>query len=299
MTDAPDPATLDDEAAEVVRLVGESADAPDEPDESDEPRRSRAVFVLPSLVTLAGTFCGFLAIAYVLDAGVVATKDGPDAAYAKIASAGWLIFLAMIFDGLDGRVARIGNATSEFGIQLDSLSDAISFGVAPAILAKGLFELRFDWVDRKITLLCMVLFAVCGVLRLARYNSEDADGDAHHEFRGLPIPGAAGVIAAIAVVSAEFAHPSWLLGALPLLGPILGILMISRFRYVHGMNRYLRGSRSFIFFVLTAFLVAVTILLEAVGPVLLVVFGVYAFSGPAWYLFRRFGKDPDQEPIFD
>ncbi len=139
-------------------------------------RRIRGVYLLPNLITTASLFAGFYAI--------VAAIDG------RFLAAAWAIFVALILDGLDGRIARMTHSTSNFGVQYDSLADLVSFGVAPALLVY-LWALKpfkqFGWV-------AAFLFVVCGALRLARFNVQSGSMDPRY-FNGFPIPAAAMVIA--------------------------------------------------------------------------------------------------------
>lgn len=139
-------------------------------------RRFRGVYLLPNLITTASLFAGFFAI--------VAAIDG------RFLAAAWAIFIALILDGLDGRIARMTHSTSSFGVQYDSLADLVAFGVAPALLVY-LWALRpfkqFGWV-------AAFLFVVCGALRLARFNVQTGSMDPRY-FNGFPIPAAAMVIA--------------------------------------------------------------------------------------------------------
>ncbi|MFN7096118.1 MAG: CDP-diacylglycerol--serine O-phosphatidyltransferase, partial [Gammaproteobacteria bacterium] len=138
----------------------------------------RGVYLLPNLLTIIGLFAGFYSI--------VAGMKG----YFNIAAEA--IFIAMIMDALDGRVARLTNTQSAFGMELDSLSDAVSFGVAPALV-------MYSWslvTLGKIGWLASFIFAAAGVLRLARFNTQVGSADKRY-FQGIPIPGAAGIIASM------------------------------------------------------------------------------------------------------
>ncbi len=139
-------------------------------------RKFRGVYLLPNLITTASLFAGFFAI--------VAAIDG------RFLPAAWAIFVSLILDGLDGRIARMTHSTSSFGVQYDSLADLVAFGVAPALLVY-LWALKpfkqFGWV-------AAFLFVVCGALRLARFNVQTGTTDPRY-FNGLPIPAAAMVIA--------------------------------------------------------------------------------------------------------
>lgn len=263
----------------------------------------KKIAVLPSLLTVGNAFCGFLAISYAADAIALASGPGGAAAFSsKIQVAAWLLFGAMIFDALDGKVARIANLTSDFGGQLDSLCDAISFGVAPAFLAK--VQLDFERISQglpphpKLYFLAAALFAICAILRLARFNVENEHGDdAHTHFRGLPSPAAAGVVACCVLLTQGFADsrmgvmlaqwwpgadwsvvPKTLLAILPFVLPVLGLLMVSRVTYVHFVNYALREKKPFPFLIQIIVLIAVAAI-EIELALALVFFG-YAISGP-------------------
>ncbi len=139
-------------------------------------RRLRGVFLIPNLITTASLFGGFYAIA--------ATIDG------HYYHAAWAIFISLVLDGLDGRIARFTSSTSGFGVQYDSLSDLVAFGVAPALLVY-LWALKpfkqFGW-------LAAFLYLACGALRLARFNVQVGSQDPRY-FNGLPIPAAAMLVA--------------------------------------------------------------------------------------------------------
>jgi CDP-diacylglycerol--serine O-phosphatidyltransferase len=274
------------------------ADATEAPVRSE--RRMKTILILPSLITLGSTFCGFLAIAYVADALRLQAAGEAERAFMLMGRAGYLIFLAMIFDALDGRVARMSHVTTEFGGQLDSLSDAISFGVAPAFIAKGIIGLYDPAFVPKLTLFVSVVFVACAVLRLARYNVEhDNLVTGLDEFRGLPSPGAAGGIAVAAILCAEYPDAmSGVVKGLPILTFVLAILMVSRFPYVHAMNRFLRGRKPFTFLLLIVIIVAfgLTQGFEILAAVLI---GLYLLSGPVNYLVGRLTGKRGEEALFD
>lgn len=144
--------------------------------------RKQGIFIVPSLITSASFFCGFYAI--------VSSING------SFYYAAWAIVFAMLFDGLDGRVARATGATTEFGVEYDSLSDLIAFGAAPAIL-------MYNWVlvpFGKIGWMAAFLFVICGALRLARFNTQSSE-IRKDRFVGLPIPMAAGLLATIVLLT--------------------------------------------------------------------------------------------------
>ena len=181
----------------------------------------KARYIFPNLATLSSAFFGFYAI--IVTVGAESAAD--------LTKAAWLIVLSMILDGLDGRIARATNAQSEFGVQMDSLADAIAFGVAPAFLVFkwGLEPLGFMGV------LIAFVFAGCGIMRLARFNvmAGKSSGGASSHFVGLPIP-----LAAATLISVVMAHTTmtgkmaatatWSVVILTLL---LAGLMVSNFRY--------------------------------------------------------------------
>jgi CDP-diacylglycerol--serine O-phosphatidyltransferase len=257
------------------------------------------VSILASLCTLGNALCGFAAITFMTKALLV-----PNAEHTTfrndIKLAGYFVILAMILDALDGRLARFARATSDFGGQLDSLSDAISFGVAPAFLMNrvvveglhdvmpgGLVEvLRVAWV-------CAAVYLGCTLIRLARFNVENVhDEEAHLSFKGLPSPAAAGALVSLIIVLANFwpeAEPGIgaciMLWALPVVAAVLGLLMVSNVRYLHLLNQFVRGRRPVGHLVLVALMIALAALLKEV--ILPVGFGAYVLSGPVLAIVRR------------
>jgi len=248
----------------------------------------RRVAVLPSLVTLANAYCGVLAIYKI--------HDG------KFLQAAYLILLAMAFDVLDGLVARLARAQSKFGGQLDSLSDAISFGAAPAFLAKAVVETEFPWgvagkwgYHPKLLTILTIPFAILAVVRLARYNVEhdssegtESSGRGVKVFAGIPTPGAAGVIASLVLLAygeRTFFDAKPLLAALPPLCFALGALMVSRIPYAHFGTRFLQDPRDFSYL----FVIIILIGLIVFFPEECAALGFFAYgaSGPLLRLFRR------------
>src|SRR5262249_44622055 len=143
--------------------------------------------------------CGFASIAY---ASMISTREPTPASDVYFTLSGWLIVGAMVFDALDGYVARLAKTTSQFGMQLDSLCDALSFGLAPAFL---LMRLGPGWtpIPRLHQALAFIaaLYLVCALMRLARFNIETAaDPDSKRYIRGLPSPAAAGCLASLAIL---------------------------------------------------------------------------------------------------
>ena len=273
-------------------------------------RRLKYIAILPSLVTLMNGLCGFMAIT------LASREPGmtwrplllPRANLSYFALAGYMIFLGMIADVLDGSVARISQSTSSFGAQLDSLCDVISFGVAPAFLMLKLFQvhsrsLQLDnprlllLVGRAVYLIA-IIYAMCAVIRLARFNAENKDV-AHLSFAGLPSPPAAGVIVSIVIFHEDFlpkitglqspfrALESATVWALPVVALIAGLLMVSRISYPHVVNRLLRGKKRFSTFLLVVFALLLTIwniqIAMVVGFVVFVLYGIIR-----WLFYRLF-----------
>lgn len=246
----------------------------------------RTVSVLPTLVTMGNLLAGVLALSYLQDAAAV---EG-DAQAALWNRAAWLIFIGMICDVLDGRVARLTKSTSAFGAQIDSLADVITFGVVPAMLAKSLLTATFPMISARLLLAMGLVYVVGAALRLARYNVEstriDPEGASHVTlvFRGLPSPAAAGVVASLVLLRHEYTLLSldW---AVLITTPLLGLLMTSRLPYPHLVNRFLDGRRpmtTMMLLVVTVFL-AVTHFVETVAAA----FAIYALSGPVLYGMAR------------
>lgn len=240
------------------------------------------IAVLPSLVTLGNAVSGLVAVALLM-------KDQPD-----YAAAGYVIFLGMIFDALDGRVARFARVTSDFGGQLDSLSDAITFGAAPALLAHRMFMSDVaNPAFQRLTLALAAVYMGCALLRLARFNVENVhDEEAHMVFRGLPSPAAAGALASLVILVASFRSQ----GILPEFGRIivwslpgamlvLGLLMVSNIHYSHLLNQLVRGRRPLSHIVQIIVAIALVVFLQerAIAPI----FVIYALSGPVKWLWTR------------
>ena len=264
----------------------------------------RTIAVVPTLLTLGNAFCGFLALAYVADAlGDFGRNPevGPEVLLKRSA---WLIFLGMVFDALDGLIARLARSDSAFGAELDSLCDVITFGVAPAFLVKVLAQRDPSLFSAhpRVALWFCVLFVACAILRLARYNVENIEGrkGPTHFFVGLPTPAAAGVLASLVLIRHSLLHDkafTGLLGealaariadgilhGLPFLLVFLGLLMVSRVPFVHAVNWLTRGRRPFPFvilliglLILAVFFTEIVLALAFVGYV---VFSLVAFLIP-------------------
>src|SRR3989338_7782861 len=187
----------------------------------------KGIYLLPNLCTTANLFCGFYS--------VVSSLKG------EFVTAAWAILLAGIFDFLDGRIARLTHASSEFGIEYDSLVDLASFGLAPGILVYTWALQEFD----RIGWLAAFLFFACGALRLARFNVQ-IDTVEKRYFQGLPIPVAAYVIATF-VIFYDYLYgipplKSWLALFLTV---VLALLMVSTLRYYSFKQIDFKGRWSF------------------------------------------------------
>ena len=256
----------------------------------------RSVYFLPSLATLGNAVCGFAAM-YVAAFDRVNVGNDPWAIWLlshKFVAAAYLIFVAMIFDALDGRLARFTRHTTDFGGQLDSLADVISFGAAPAFIALQLFRAEVPDVPVVISRLIWAIGALyfsCAAIRLARFNVSNEHGEQHHfSFLGLPSPGAGGAVAAWIIMQQDLAQQALTtlarlcIFALPLIVLSTGLLMVSNIRYPHLVNRYLRGKRSFGRLIL----VVVLLLLLVVWHQYTLGIGmlIYAFYGFALWVIR-------------
>jgi CDP-diacylglycerol--serine O-phosphatidyltransferase len=283
----------------------------------------RTISVLPTMFTLGNLVCGFFAIVV---ASRVAAPDGlinpadlksaGDVGWQifrkdleNVMLSGWLIFAGMLFDALDGHVARLARTSSDFGAQLDSLCDAISFGVAPAFLLVKMCP-RFAFLHREAVWFIAASFAACAVLRLARFNVETSDEDDHLHFSGLPSPAAAGSIAGFAIifhtlmpkegeVAPIYADQIYALlqRVLPFFALLVGLLMVSRIPYPHVTNQIFRGQRSFSHVVKLVFaLVAVMVVKGYAVPI---VFCVFVLGSPIRFAWEKIVQRRHQEePIF-
>ena len=267
----------------------------------------RTIAVFPTMLTLGNLVCGFFAI-------VVASRiDTPDPSFTNpmdptnIMISGWLIFLAMVFDALDGYVARLSKTASDFGAELDSLCDLVTFGVAPGFLLVKMCP-QFAFVHREAVWVIAAAFAACAALRLARFNVETSDEDDHLNFSGLPAPAAASTIAGFAIMfytlrkadnSLLYAEQidTALQTILPFFAAFVALLMVSRVPYPHVVNQVFRGQRSFAHVVAVLFaLVAVMVIRGYSVPIICCAFALY---GPLRYAWIKVVQHRQQEdPLF-
>jgi CDP-diacylglycerol--serine O-phosphatidyltransferase len=269
----------------------------------------RGVYFLPSLCTLGNALCGFAAM-YVATLDPATQTDPMATLFAdyRFLAASYLIALAMVFDALDGRLARITRHTTDFGGQLDSLCDAISFGAAPAFIILQVFkEYAGDLplIVSRMVFACGLLFMACAVLRLARFNVTNEHDEQHHfSFVGLPTPAAAGAVLGLVLVQQDLLYEASyfggqvggvltiianvIVGVLPIALAGFGLLMVSEFKYPHVVNRLLRGRKSLAWLVVA---VAIVALLIVQHRYVLAVAGLaVGLSGPVSWLWARRGK---------
>lgn len=227
---------------------------------ANQKSQGKGIYLLPNLLTTGGLFSGFYA--------VVASMNG------NFIAAAVAIFVAMIFDGLDGRVARLTNTQSAFGAEYDSMSDMLSFGVAPALIAYnwGLAELG------KVGWLAAFIYVAGAALRLARFNTMIGKIDKRY-FQGLASPAAAAILAGMVWLGTEYEVDGHKYGVLvAMITALAGALMVSNFRYHSFKDLDWKNRVSF----LAVLLVVMVFVIVATDPalVLFTLFSAYALSGP-------------------
>ena len=252
------------------------------------------IYLLPNLMTAGNLFCGFAACLKILEGALLA--NNPDEAAVKFHIAIWLILASCIFDMLDGRLARLGGNESPFGREFDSLADIVSFGVAPALMVYKIVLHEFPrtgWVIAGI-------YLVCGALRLARFNCMAAADSvkANKEFKGFPIPAAAGLIASLTMFmlwldnkGREIGDGKWVL---PPLMIFLAWMMFSGFRYPSFKGINWRTTRSLSKFLITLLVIAFTAMYYQFMPFFLFLsYLIYGFLRP--FLSRKMQQEIEDE----
>jgi CDP-diacylglycerol--serine O-phosphatidyltransferase len=246
----------------------------------------KGIYILPSLFTCGNMSFGILSI--------FASSGG------NFMKAAWFLIGALACDILDGRIARMTKTTSDFGLQLDSFSDLVSFGVAPAIM---MYLLVLNTMGRAGVAIA-ALFVICSALRLARFNVLSQSGEVHRHFVGLPTPASAGVIISF-VLSYELLGPAeyaldfktipilmtlmpTFFNIMPIVIIALSFLMVSNIPYWTFKKIKLSRVRTIQLFSL----IIVLVILIVVYPqnIFFIIFSVYAVSGLMFYIFRIFGK---------
>lgn len=236
----------------------------------------KGIYVLPNLFTTASLFFGFYSI--------IASMKG------MYDIAAWTILIAIVFDGLDGRIARVTRTTSKFGAEYDSLADLVAFGVAPAILSYHWALMSFG----KWGWLAAFLFVTCGALRLARFNVQTGIIDSR-VFNGLAIPAGASVIATAVLLyfklvgEGQFHHLSILIGT-----TVIALLMVSSIKYYSFKDLNYFAKKPFMSFVL---IVVILVIVIAEPQIMIFTFSFgYALSGPVWLMYKLIRKKrADQE----
>jgi len=284
-------------------------------DRQERPRRPLlSVALLPSAATLGNLICGTLALlccllAIRMEYFDIARPTGNPFFLAwfptYVSMGAYLVVLAMAFDALDGRLARIARHTTEFGAQLDSMADIVSFGAAPALLFLTLLlplavpragEPVVHTLEWRLGLLGALVYVSCAAIRLARYNAENIEEEAAQpRFHGLPTPGAAAGMVALLVLhedlvreQADWLGVNWAAGirhSMGIIALLLGILMVSRLDYVHVFNVYVRREQPLPHLVLLVILVGIGLFSPQV--LLLVLASAYILSGIVLRLTRR------------
>jgi len=233
--------------------------------------RLRGIYLLPNLLTLGALFSGFYA--------VIAGMSG------EFNEAGWAIFIAAIFDGLDGRIARLTNTQSAFGAQFDSLSDMVSFGMAPGLI-------MFSWALAplgRVGWAASFIYMSCAALRLARFNVQLGTVDKRF-FMGLQSPLAAGLVTFVPWVAFKYGVEVTPLVAYmaAILTVFSGLLMISNYKYFSFKELHFKGTVPYMVFIFTVVLLVV--IAQNPHEVLLSMCVIYAVSGPIISLYKRQSK---------
>lgn len=236
------------------------------------PKRRRGIYILPNLFTSASLFSGFFAI--------VASMDG------RFEAAAVAIIISAVLDGLDGRIARLTNTTSHFGVEYDSLADVIAFGVAPGVLA-------FQWALKpfgRLGWLAAFMFVVCGALRLARFNVQKTHEDANY-FKGLPIPAAACFIASM-ILFVESWQGSLQVRSAMIIAMIytLSFLMVSTLHY-YSFKKFDIHNRKPFNVLLSIILISMIIAYKPKIVLFLMLFA-YVASGPVMTFYRLYRRIP-------
>ncbi len=238
--------------------------------------RRRGIYLLPNLFTTGALFSGFYAITSAMDN--------------RFETAAIAIFVAMILDGMDGRVARLTNTQSEFGAQYDSLSDMVSFGAAPALVMYLWAFTSFG----KLGLFAAFVHMAGGALRLARFNTQLTSADKRY-FQGLPSPAAAAILAGFLWLSLDHAYPVEIVKYIALVLTIItGLLMVSNFRYSSFKEIDLKGKVPF--FVAITVMLAIAIIMAQPQTLLFLLFLAYAISGPVITLVIRKRRLSSRKP---
>jgi CDP-diacylglycerol--serine O-phosphatidyltransferase len=284
-----------------MAMVEKDLVAPGKIESSETPKLK--IYFLPNLMTAGNLFCGFMALTKIVEA-----VPGDSFNHA-IRHALFFIFLACVFDLLDGRVARMGGAESPFGREFDSLADLISFGAAPAFLVHRIVLRDVSTVHPEIGWFIASVYLLCGAFRLARFNclATMAGGGGGKEFLGFPIPAAAGLVASLTFLlmwfdDKDYATGRWRYAFLFIL-LFLSWMMVSEVKYPSFKKLDLRATRPFLKMVITALLIGVILILYKlilpfVLPLVFTSYLLYGFVRPRISRqLRREIEDEDDEEL--
>ena len=257
----------------------------------------RGVFFLPSLATLGNALCGFGAL-YVCTLSPDGESDKWARTFAedRLLWAAYLVFFAAIFDVLDGRLARLTRHTTDFGGQLDSLADVISFGVAPAFVALQLFKTMGPPLPIPVSRLVWAIgafYVACTAMRLARFNVTNEHGEQHHRsFQGLPSPAAGLSVLSLILLHQELLYhdrTSMAAAVVYFVPPLLfiaAILMVSEVRYPHLLNTAFKGRKS-IWKLVAGLMIALLLVVSHRYTVAVACIGFVAIGPIYWLRYRR------------
>ncbi|MDR1195974.1 MAG: CDP-diacylglycerol--serine O-phosphatidyltransferase [Endomicrobium sp.] len=260
----------------------------------------KGIYILPSLFTCGNMSCGIISVIFSISG--------------NFTWAAWMLIFAIVFDMLDGRVARMTKTTSEFGVQLDSLSDLVSFGVAPSLM---MYQLVLNTMG-KLGIAIAVLFVLCSALRLAKFNVQAKEGVVHSSFMGLPTPASAGLLISF-VLSYELllAEPGQALSvktipllmknmpvffkSMPIVMVILSLLMVSNIPYASFKKFKFAKPKVFQFLVLIILLIFLIIVFPQ--NIIFIMFSLYALSGIVlyigkyWKVLKRLNKKSEGKNV--
>ncbi len=269
-------------------------------------RVKSGIYLLPNLITAASLFFGLLSLKYSIDGRINHTME-------EFVFAAYAILAAAVCDALDGSVARLTHTQSSFGVQLDSLCDLVSFGVAPSLL---MYNFALHNLSQLGFCVCFI-YAACGALRLARFNVQTSLGRANGNFTGIPIPMAAAPVAVCILAQAELGK--WTLNdkmgwevnlAQFLTEPttssiillvilfLLALGMISTFEYLSHKSLRLPRKRPFRVFSGVVIVCALFFTLQLIVCLALLLL-IYCLHGPVLWLFTRKDKAEEEDEIFN
>ncbi|MCA8910997.1 MAG: CDP-alcohol phosphatidyltransferase family protein [Planctomycetes bacterium] len=265
-------------------------------------KRMPGLAMLPTALTLGNAISGIAALIELAKAYAAMTGGNNAEVYLRIEYAALLIGAGMLCDALDGKVARMTATTGRFGAELDSLCDAVTFGVVPALMIRVAGDFFFAHnsgfnFDTKLLWAVSGLYACCAILRLARFNVETEEDDDHSSFRGLPSPAAAASIAGFVLgltwmheTFSSFAGGAWpwvLRIVFPAVCALIGVMMVTRIRYAHVFNRLVTRKQSLRTMVIFLLIITLVVVFgdywKLTVPALML---AYVLSGPSYFIYR-------------